>query len=35
MPITTMIRAATFFDIIGGLVIRAGLNLLLPMAGLA
>jgi sodium-dependent dicarboxylate transporter 2/3/5 len=35
VPITAMIRAGIFFDILGGLVIWAGLYLLLPMVGLA
>jgi sodium-dependent dicarboxylate transporter 2/3/5 len=35
VPITAMIRAGIFFDILGGLVIWAGLCILLPMVGLA
>jgi sodium-dependent dicarboxylate transporter 2/3/5 len=35
VPITKMIRAGVFFDILGGLVIWAGLYLLLPLVGLA
>jgi solute carrier family 13 (sodium-dependent dicarboxylate transporter), member 2/3/5 len=35
VPITAMIRAGILFDIIGGLVIWAGLYLLLPVVGLA
>jgi sodium-dependent dicarboxylate transporter 2/3/5 len=35
VPITAMIRAGIFFDILGGLVIWAGLFILLPLAGLA
>ena len=35
VPITAMIRAGIFFDILGGLVIWAGLYILLPMVGLA
>jgi len=35
VPITSMIRAGIFFDILGGLVIWAGLYILLPMVGLA
>ncbi len=35
VPITAMIRAGIFFDILGALVIWAGLYILLPMAGLA
>ena len=35
VPITAMLRAGIFFDILGGLVIWAGLYILLPMAGLA
>jgi sodium-dependent dicarboxylate transporter 2/3/5 len=34
VPITAMIRAGIFFDILGGLVIWAGLYILLPMVGL-
>jgi sodium-dependent dicarboxylate transporter 2/3/5 len=34
VPITKMIRAGVLFDILGGLVIWAGLRLLLPLAGL-
>jgi sodium-dependent dicarboxylate transporter 2/3/5 len=35
VPITSMIRAGIFFDILGGLVIWAGLYVLLPLVGLA
>jgi sodium-dependent dicarboxylate transporter 2/3/5 len=35
VPITKMIRAGIFFDILGGLVIWAGLYVLLPIVGLA
>jgi len=35
VPITAMIRAGILFDILGGLVIWAGLYLLLPVVGLA
>lgn len=35
VPITAMIRAGIFFDILGGLVIWAGLYILLPIVGLA
>jgi sodium-dependent dicarboxylate transporter 2/3/5 len=35
VPITAMIRAGIFFDILGGLVIWCGLYILLPLAGLA
>jgi sodium-dependent dicarboxylate transporter 2/3/5 len=35
VPITSMIRAGVFFDLLGGLVIWAGLYALLPLAGLA
>jgi sodium-dependent dicarboxylate transporter 2/3/5 len=35
VPITAMIRAGIFFDILGGLLIWAGLYILLPMVGLA
>jgi sodium-dependent dicarboxylate transporter 2/3/5 len=35
VPITKMIRAGIFFDILGGLVIWAGLYVLLPLTGLA
>jgi len=35
VPITAMIRAGIFFDILGGLVIWAGLYFLLPLVGLA
>ena len=35
VPITAMIRAGIFFDILGGLVIWSGLYILLPLAGLA
>jgi sodium-dependent dicarboxylate transporter 2/3/5 len=35
VPITAMIRAGIFFDILGGLLIWAGLYVLLPMVGLA
>jgi sodium-dependent dicarboxylate transporter 2/3/5 len=35
VPITRMIRAGAVFDLVGGLVIWAGLRLLLPLAGLA
>jgi sodium-dependent dicarboxylate transporter 2/3/5 len=35
VPITAMIRAGILFDILGGLVLWAGLYLLLPLAGLA
>jgi len=35
VPITAMIRAGIFFDILGGLLLWAGLRLLLPLAGLA
>ncbi|MDO9262704.1 MAG: SLC13 family permease, partial [Desulfosalsimonadaceae bacterium] len=35
VPITAMLRAGIFFDILGGLVIWAGLYILLPMVGLA
>jgi sodium-dependent dicarboxylate transporter 2/3/5 len=35
VPITAMIRAGIFFDILGALVIWAGLYILLPLAGLA
>jgi sodium-dependent dicarboxylate transporter 2/3/5 len=35
VPITKMIRAGLVFDVLGGLVIWAGLYLLLPLVGLA
>jgi sodium-dependent dicarboxylate transporter 2/3/5 len=35
VPITAMIRAGIFFDVLGGLVIWAGLYVLLPLVGLA
>ncbi|HMK44683.1 MAG TPA: DASS family sodium-coupled anion symporter [Dissulfurispiraceae bacterium] len=35
VPITSMIRAGIFFDILGGLVIWGGLYILLPLVGLA
>ncbi len=35
VPITSMIRAGIFFDLLGGLVIWAGLYALLPLVGLA
>ncbi|MCU0574274.1 MAG: DASS family sodium-coupled anion symporter [Syntrophobacteraceae bacterium] len=35
VPITKMIRAGIFFDILGGMVIWLGLRLLLPLVGLA
>jgi sodium-dependent dicarboxylate transporter 2/3/5 len=35
VPITAMIRAGIFFDILGGLVIWVGLYVLLPLVGLA
>jgi sodium-dependent dicarboxylate transporter 2/3/5 len=35
VPITSMIRAGVFFDLLGGLVIWAGLYVLLPLVGLA
>lgn len=35
VPITAMLRAGIFFDILGGLLIWAGLYVLLPLAGLA
>jgi sodium-dependent dicarboxylate transporter 2/3/5 len=35
VPITAMIRAGVFFDILGGLMIWAGLYVLLPLVGLA
>jgi len=35
VPITSMIRAGIFFDVLGGLVIWAGLYVLLPLVGLA
>jgi sodium-dependent dicarboxylate transporter 2/3/5 len=35
VPITKMIRAGIFFDILGGLFLWAGLWLLLPLVGLA
>ena len=35
IPITKMIRAGIFFDILGGLVIWLGLWILLPLVGLA
>ncbi|MCU0275569.1 MAG: DASS family sodium-coupled anion symporter [Acidobacteria bacterium] len=35
VPITRMIRAGAIFDLAGGLVIWAGLRLLLPLVGLA
>ena len=35
VPITKMMRAGVLFDLTGGLVIWAGLRVLLPMAGLA
>ncbi len=34
VPITSMIRAGIFFDLLGGLVIWAGLYVLLPLVGL-
>ena len=34
VPITSMIRAGIFFDLLGGLVIWAGLYVLLPVVGL-
>jgi len=35
VPITAMMRAGIFFDVLGGLLIWAGLYILLPLAGLA
>ena len=35
VPITAMLRAGIFFDVLGGLVIWVGLYILLPMLGLA
>jgi hypothetical protein len=35
ISITKMIRADIIFDIVGGLILRAGLRLLLSLAGLA
>jgi solute carrier family 13 (sodium-dependent dicarboxylate transporter), member 2/3/5 len=35
VPITAMLRAGIFFDILGGMVIWAGLYILLPMVGLS
>ncbi len=35
VPITKMIRAGIFFDVLGGLVIWGGLRILLPLVGLA
>jgi sodium-dependent dicarboxylate transporter 2/3/5 len=35
LPVTAMIRAGIFFDMLGGLAIWAGLFILLPMVGLA
>jgi sodium-dependent dicarboxylate transporter 2/3/5 len=35
VPITKMVRAGIFFDIIGGLGLWVGLWLLLPLVGLA
>lgn len=35
VPITKMIRAGIFFDILGGLLIWVGLRILLPLVGLA
>lgn len=35
VPITSMIRAGIFFDVLGGLVIWGGLYVLLPLVGLA
>ncbi len=35
VPITRMIRAGIFYDIIGGLILWIGLYILLPMVGLA
>ena len=35
VPITAMIRAGIFFDILGGLSIWASLYILLPVVGLA
>jgi sodium-dependent dicarboxylate transporter 2/3/5 len=34
VPITAMIRAGIFFDVLGGLIIWAGLYILLPLVGL-
>jgi solute carrier family 13 (sodium-dependent dicarboxylate transporter), member 2/3/5 len=35
VPITKMIRAGIFFDILGGLLLWVGLWLILPLVGLA
>jgi sodium-dependent dicarboxylate transporter 2/3/5 len=35
IPITKMIRAGIFFDILGGLLLWVGLRILLPLVGLA
>jgi sodium-dependent dicarboxylate transporter 2/3/5 len=35
IPVTKMIRAGIFFDLLGGLVIWGGLRVLLPLVGLA
>ena len=35
IPVTKMIRAGIFFDVLGGLVIWGGLRVLLPLVGLA
>jgi len=35
VPITKMVRAGIIFDIAGGLIIWAGLGILLPIIGLA
>jgi sodium-dependent dicarboxylate transporter 2/3/5 len=35
VPITKMIRAGVFYDILGGIVIWIGLRIMLPIVGLA
>jgi sodium-dependent dicarboxylate transporter 2/3/5 len=35
VPITKMIRAGVFYDILGGIVIWVGLRIALPIVGLA
>jgi hypothetical protein len=35
VPLTSMVRAGIVFDLVGGLVIWAGLYVLLPWVGLA
>jgi sodium-dependent dicarboxylate transporter 2/3/5 len=35
IPITKMIRAGIYFDVLGGLLLWVGLRVLLPLVGLA